>query len=1199
MAAPRVVVGAFGEYGSGDGGFSSLGGLAVNQTSGAVYAVDVYGDRVEAFSASGTYLSQFGSEGEGAGQLMYPQGVAIEQTTGDVYVTDQGNHRVDEFQANGTFIRAFGANVGGVGVNVCTTTCQAGSSGSNDGEFGEAIGNAAVDPVSGDVYVADPSNNRVQRFHANGIFVSSFGGQGSGSGQFGSNSPTRVAVDPSGNVYALDSGSPNFRVLKFESDGDPIAVFSSALTTGSSEAVTPAEVTVDPTTGAVLVSKGVILEGRFEHLIYELDSAGSLVALDGEEAGLPGSSGMAVGATSGDLYYSGAGKVLILNATPAPPEASIQPVTGITANDATYHAAIDPHGQGLSTSYQFEYSTDQAQWTTGFSGSIGASGAPTEVEVGATAQGYVLEGNTHYYLRLHVQREFTAGTTTGDVQFTTLAAPPSIGSFSFSDAGSASVELKAQINPENSNTSYYFEYGPTAAYGSSTPVVDVGVANGLVGVQGEVGGLQLGTTYHFRLVATNEDGTARSGDLVLSTYAATLLGLPDKRGYEKVSPNNNDDGNVYPPSPEVISSEGGFSERPFEAAADGSALVYMADPSEKGGGGHEGAGGGNQYLATRAPEGGWTATNLDPPSDEFFHVPTYQVFSKNLTVGLLTSENNDPLVPGAPASGYSIPYLRNLSTGSYEALLLRKPPNRSASEFKAYETPVPGPAFIGGTTAFAGASSDFKHVLYMANDALTLNAVDGGAEENNLYDFHEGALTLVNMLPSGTPEPNATFGGPVMAPDSRENSPDLSNVISADGARIFWTGLGENHNLYLREDGVRTVQVDASVGGGGQFWTATSDGSKAIFTKAGDIYEYDVNDGQTTDLTPGGEVLGVSAANEDLSYVYFVASAALAPGAKQQTCEAGRSSSECNLYVLHVGEPVKFIGVLSGADDISSPNSFYVYDGVWQGGLASKETEVTSDGHHFIFGSVAPLTGFANQNPEHQGTEQIFMYDFEGGKLSCISCNPTGEAPSHTYSAYLPVSHMNAYTKRWMSDSGDRVFFNSLDALVPQDTDGLNDVYEWERDGAGSCTQSNGCIYLISSGTGSEGSYFIDASTNGDDAFFTTRAQLVSEDQNQDIDAYDARVGAATPPATPQCIGTGCQGLPSAPPVFATPSSVTYNGVGNFLAPSKAASKAKKPKAKKPKKKPKKSKKKHTRKHNRANRAALINKSAKNNGRVK
>ena len=83
------------------------------------------------------------------------------------------------------------------------------------------------------------------------------------------------------------------------------------------------------------------------------------------------------------------------------------------------------------------------------------------------------------------------------------------------------------------------------------------------------------------------------------------------------------------------------------------------------------------------------------------------------------------------------------------------------------------------------------HVLFEANDALTSAAVADPptGEQNDLYDSVGGQPSLVNVLPDGSPAPNATFGGPRAVTDTNGNQPDFSHVISEDGSRIFWTAL--------------------------------------------------------------------------------------------------------------------------------------------------------------------------------------------------------------------------------------------------------------------------------------------------------------------------------------------------------------------------------------------------------------------------
>jgi hypothetical protein len=154
-----------------------------------------------------------------------------------------------------------------------------------------------------------------------------------------------------------------------------------------------------------------------------------------------------------------------------------------------------------------------------------------------------------------------------------------------------------------------------------------------------------------------------------------------------------------------------------------------------------------------------------------------------------------------------------------------------------------------------------------------------------------------------------------------------------------------------------------------------------------------------------------------------------------------------------------------------------------------------------------------------------------------------------------------AYQSRYLSSSG-RLFFNSSDALVPQDVDGTEDVYEYEPAGIGNCTtssltfsaSSDGCVNMVSAGTSAEESGFLDASESGDDVFFLTSSKLVSQDVGGERDLYDAHecssVSPCVPPvavAPPAC-GTGdaCKAAPSPQPsIYGAPSSETFSGAGN------------------------------------------------------
>ncbi len=720
------------------------------------------------------------------------------------------------------------------------------------------------------------------------------------------------------------------------------------------------------------------------------------------------------------------------------------------------------------------------------------------------------------------------------------AAVPTVEDESFADVGSSSARLHATIDAEGLPSAYHFEYGTTASpYTQSTPAASLGSTSQGVGVIAQVQGLTPNTLYHFRVVASNEDGNSAGLDAAFDTLPAGLLGLPDGRGYEMVTPVENEDAEIYvPPGAADENEEAIKTAHPVRAAADGDAVTYVGEPTS-GGNGSTGSGEGNEYIATRGPQGGWIQQDIQPPGDASAE---YWGFSSDLSAAVLTSR--EPLASGI-ASKYEVPYTR-AANGTLQPFFTVAPPNRAPGEFKA----VTDEGYLRAVGEFyAGASANFADQLFEVNDALTPEAVDGGIEANNLYESVDGQLQLVNVLPDGKSEPNASFGA---RPKDAEGAGDFSRTISADGSRVFWTDLN-TETLYVREGGATTKLIAEHA----TFWTASADGSRVLYTKGGDLYSDDLETGVTSDLAPNGEVEGVAGASEDGEYVYFVADASLAPGA---------TAGEPNLYLHHAGVTA-FIATLSPHEDLEEFYGNGIYNNV-QWNIGYRTAQVTPDGQALVFMSNRSLTGYDNNVGEAFGAYEVYIYQATDGDLACISCDPSGAPPpagSALAAGYLPVSRAATYQPRVISEAGDRVFFEASVPLVPQDTNGSRDVYEWKRDGSGDCRTSSGCVDLLSGGTSRSASYLIDAGANGDDVFIDTRAQLAPQDQNEYYDVYDARVGAVAPPAPSQCTGTGCQGVPLAPPVFATPASVTFEGIGNFSAPTpsvKPASASKKAKSK-------------------------------------
>ncbi len=641
-----------------------------------------------------------------------------------------------------------------------------------------------------------------------------------------------------------------------------------------------------------------------------------------------------------------------------------------------------------------------------------------------------------------------------------------------------------------------------------------------------------------------------------TTASATSSGLPDNRAYEAVSLSDGGDGQVQPPHSwhqQNDSRETG-TQAPIRASASGDAVAYVAGAPEVGGSGSAGSGFGNVFLATRGADG-WSSSDIMPPLED---EEVYLGFSDDLSLAVLF-DYDVPLTADAAPAPCDVLYTRGTDDGAYDAMF-------TAGDLQ-------GTCEDSGETRLAGISADDSSVIFESPLALSHGATQGDPEPReeteNLYDNVAGHVYLVNILPNGTPELNATYGGEIGVQEEGEPAPvdhDYADVISTNGSRVVWTDRNTG-DLYVRENPASPDASTVLVATDALYRGASSDGSKVLYTKGGDLYEFDLETDLTRDLAPAGAVLGVLGNSEDGSYVYFVAEKVLA---SNESAHGERASEgQPNLYVSDAGE-TSFIATLSSEDNSMIENAIALNEndfGDWRFSLMHRTAEVTPDGRSVVFSSRRSITGYDNEggceNSESEvtGCPELFVYDAESRQLTCASCNPTGappeaarhESPNRVGGAFLPVptqGSTGAYQVRWISSDGDRVFFDTAEALVPQDTNGVQDVYEWERSGSGTCHEPTGCIYLISSDLSSEEAYLLDASATGGDVFFTTRAPLVPQDRDEKIDLYDAHECTSASPcsqtASLACTGAGCQGAPPAAPAYATPPSVTFGGIGNF-----------------------------------------------------
>ncbi len=520
---------------------------------------------------------------------------------------------------------------------------------------------------------------------------------------------------------------------------------------------------------------------------------------------------------------------------------------------------------------------------------------------------------------------------------------------------------------------------------------------------------------------------------------------------------------------------------------------------------------------------------------------------------------------------------------------------------------------------FKGANANLSAVVMQAGGKTVLVEETGGGKKvppGALYEWDAGQLSVVSVLGSGTPIGVKGDEEPTLGTSPGSESESLRGAVSEDGSRVVWSEVFGGYHLFVwdRASG-RSAQVNAKQGGASGegkvepiFQFATTDGSRVFFTDTqaltsdagekesehlGDLYECKVVVEEAgpkcvlSDLTPktaGGEnagVLGeVIGASNDTSTIYFAANGILAENAVKGDCERGGSPSkqECNLYDWHDGK-IELVAVLSGEDAADWGTA----DGGEAPSLADHVGRVTGNGEWLAFMSDRSLTGYDNRDV-HSGKpdEEVYLYNSTSKSLVCVSCNPTGERPNGVEGKRLVKGLLDvgmwkeetwlaanvpgwtpfrvdqaSYQSRYLDEDG-RMFFNSSDNLVPGDTNGQEDVYEYEPVGVGSCQvggegyfpQDGGCLGLVSSGESPEESAFLDASENGNDVFFLTASRLSKRDTDTTLDVYDARVGGVPSEESKpvECQGDACQS-PVTPPESLTPSSLTSNGVGNLLTP--------------------------------------------------
>lgn len=906
-------------------------GVVALDSNGNIFLADEFGERVHVYSPEtldGAFISDVGSAGT------FPTEVAVDLATDDLFVQEAGigSGTVKRYTSDGNDPPAY--------------TVDAGFS-------VPAGGQIAVDQSSHDLLVADAGAEAIRVYDTTGLLTATIATPGI--------NPSLLAVAADGSLF-VSSGSD---VLHLSSSG---SVLNEIEGVGQVTALA-----IEPT------SQNLVINVNGALAVYT--SAGSLLST--KQASAYG--GIAIDSSSGRLYASnigggGGGEIFAFVPAVAP---GVEPpsVSAVTTTGFHLETEVDPGEEGggipSESAVRFEYRTvGDASWTSTPSQEVNAAGS-----YGADVSG--LLPHLEYEVRA-VASNSLASFATAPTKVSTLTGPPVTDTASATDVTETSAVLNGTINPLGLQTSYYFEYGTTTAYGSRIPVGIEAVAGG--GRVPElfsrtITGLTPGTTYHFRLVATNSEGTTQGPDRSFTTVVAG--GIPF-RVYEQVTPVDKKGAAILP-------------RLALQASADGNGLTYTTKT------GSDASPILSRSVALRGSSDWQGKIDTDPQlnaTDGALLIHPTLALSGDYRHALVVS--NRVLTPeGGFEQGANI-YVRDLISGTYQLIGASNAP-------RAFNN------FAGASSAgtFMAGAPDFSWIIFASPPSLL-----PGVPRDAIYRWSgAGGLEVISTLPNGDPS------GAV-----RANVQPVYHTVSADGSRIYYSAAGgAEEGVFMRDEGgapkpisVSHVPGDPTTPQWAILLGITPDGRYAFFT----------SDTKLTSDAPGEkqDLYRYDAADESLEYLGANAYLELA----SDFPKVGAGS----FGIGDDGNTLYFISTSFGGDkgDLSVWHEGVVHT-VTSGAPGGGEERSSTNGRYTVFTTSVGATGGVIQ-----------LYDVETNETSCVSCLPDGTPVSATLPENTMGDLLFSNRSPLAVDDIGTVYFDTPARLVAADVNGTRDVYTY-RDG--------------------------------------------------------------------------------------------------------------------------------------------------------
>jgi hypothetical protein len=1170
--------------GNGPGQFGDPAAVAVNEATGNVYVVDKANNRVEIFNASGTKFEGgfngsglLPNEGKAAGsggleeevatgQFDEPEGIAVDNScvlrhlsepkckeedpsNGDVYVVDTNGHKGGTFEEERMVIDKFdpsGKYIGQI------TRNPNGQPFSEEG-FRELFG-VAVDR-RGEVWVEGHNFGPLQNGAANytNALTNAWIAFRSTENQQSALPAPGFAVDSEDNLYVHNTFPGIDRIAKFTADGELIT----------------AEVDEEAPTGvAVELSSDDVYVSHASNVHRLSSSLASLEALD-KAPGAPSFGGVAANSATLNVYVADPPENRVEVFAPEAPGIPTvatggESVSDVTATSASFAAEVNPRSEENegATSYSFQYGPCDTPSTC----STSPYTQSTPVPQGVLAPNYEpdliaahpqnLAPHTVYHMRVAAHNSHGEAQGVEELIFTTQGpgASPS--------PDGRQWEL---VSPPDKHGAIIF---PIKGSGVIQAAANGGAISYLTNAPSE--SQPAGFSQAVQILSRRGSSSWLSQDIATPHETAAGISITSEGEYRFFAEDL---------SGAVVQPFGPFTQATSPQASE--QTLYLRANFPPGDPSHPCNSSCYRPLVSGCPGEGEPCPG---PIEEVANVPEGTKFG---------TENGRPIFLGAS------PDASHVVLGSPAKLTEDAPAEGEAGSGSLYEwsggqlavvsvlpNGSPAPASTRPALGFIGGNANTRiarHAVSAGGGRVVWSAgeLDGSKQPTGNHHLYLRDTLSEQTIELDAPEAACTAEG-----KCKGGAQPIFQTASADGSRIFFTD--------------------------SQPLTLASGNS--------DLYECEIEEAEEepptcklSDLTSPGSgeagagVLGlVAGASEDGTVLYFTANGRLAtePSARGDEAVAGdckgntervafeseTAPQRCNLYA-RTGGQTRLVAVLSGAD--------FPDWSLRETGLRGLTARVSPDGRRLAFMSRRSLSGYDNRDAlSGKPDEEVFLYNSAvgggQGALSCASCDPSGGRPRGVqysridtdetglaggsriwpqgvwiaasvpgWTAINEAQGLALHQSRYLANSG-RLFFNSADALVPQDANKSEDVYQYEPPGVGDCNgekatfspASGGCVALISSGTAKQESAFLDASESGDDVFFLTGERLLpSQDVDRSLDVYDAHACSGAAPCLPEaptpplaCEGDACQS-PGGPPEDQTPGSLTYQGPGNPTPP--------------------------------------------------